>query len=235
MPEGPSDAPNFDISGLLGGAMNMMHGVKGMAENSRKTVAGFFEAASALNRSAKAMEQLVNRMTKLMDDMEAPIRALTPEIERATERARRVSEALEGPVESLVQGLEKAVGNFDRMAISGLPETMEVMGRQLTNFLELFGELPKRLAPFFPMAGRRFGGVPTPTPIPTEPSRTVSPPLTTTVEAPSRGTPTSSLPSTPQTAPRRTGTANQTPAKRTAAAKKVTPAKARGSKSTKNR
>ena len=235
MPEGPSDAPNFDISGLLGGAMNMMQGVKGMAENSRKTVAGFFEAASALNRSAKAMEQLVNRMTKLMDDMEAPIRALTPEIERATERARRVSEALEGPVESLVQGLEKAVGNFDRMAISGLPETMEVMGRQLTNFLELFGELPKRLAPFFPMAGRRFGGVAAPAPTPPDPSRAVSPPLTTTVEAPSRATPASSLTSTVQTVPKRVGTMNQTTAKRAAAAKKVTPAKARGAKSTKNR
>ena len=54
MSDQQNDPPNFDISGLLGGAFNMMQGVKGVADNGRKTVAGFFDRAVDITKTITA-------------------------------------------------------------------------------------------------------------------------------------------------------------------------------------
>ena len=88
------DGQILDINGLFQGAMKMLGGVKGVADNAKKTAFGFVETIAALSRTAKALEQLVVRATQLVNDMEAPFRAMIPEYEKAAARMQRLAEAL---------------------------------------------------------------------------------------------------------------------------------------------
>lgn len=153
---------DFDLSSLFQGPGAMLSGVLGVADNARKTVGGVMETIASLQRAAVAVEQLVTRMNRLVDDFEAPLRALTPELEKTVVRMQRMSTALEGPIDRLLPGLEAAVGTFDRVALSQLPETVEDALQQLQALLELFGEIPRRLgqlsgrsglAALFPLGG----------------------------------------------------------------------------------
>jgi hypothetical protein len=136
---------DFDLSALFQGPGAVLAGALGMADNARKTIGGVMETIATLQRAAVAVEQLVSRMNRLVDDLEAPMRALTPELERSVARMQRLSAALEGPIDRLLPGLEAAVGTFDRVALSQLPETVEEARQQMAALLELFSEVPRRL------------------------------------------------------------------------------------------
>jgi hypothetical protein len=153
--EGETVATNedFDLSALFQGPGAVLAGVLGVADNARKTVGGVMETIATLQRAAVAVEQLVSRMNRLVDDLEGPMRALTPELERSVARMQRLSAALEGPIDRLLPGLEAAVGTFDRVALSQLPETVEEARQQMAALLELFSEVPRRLG----LLGSRTG------------------------------------------------------------------------------
>ncbi len=136
---------DFDLASLFQGPGAVLAGVLGVADNARKTVGGVMETIASLQRAAVAVEALVTRMNRLVDDLEMPLRALTPEVEKTIARMQRVSAALEGPVDRLIPGLEAAVGVFDRVALSQLPETVDEARQQLQTLLDLFSELPRRL------------------------------------------------------------------------------------------
>ena len=136
---------DFDLASLFQGPGAVLAGVLGVADNARKTVGGVMETVASLQRAAGAVEALVTRMNRLVDDLEMPLRALTPEVEKTIARMQRVSVALEGPVDRLIPGLEAAIGAFDRVALSQLPETVDDARQQLQALLDLFSELPRRL------------------------------------------------------------------------------------------
>ena len=146
MPSEPRS--DFDVMSLLQGPLNMMSGAMGVADNARKAVGGMVEAIASLQKAAVAVEQLVTRLNRLVDDIESPMRALAPEFEKAVSRMQRVSEAFEGPLDRLVPSLENAVGTFDRLTLSRLPDSMDQVREQLLAVVELFGELPRRLGAF---------------------------------------------------------------------------------------
>ncbi len=161
---------DFDLASLFQGPGAVLSGVLGVADNARKTVGGVMETIASLQRAAVAVEQLVTRMNRLVDDLEAPMRALTPELEKSVARMQRLSATLEGPIDRLLPGLESAVATFDRVALSQLPETVDEARQQLQSLLELFGEIPRRLgqlgarnplAALLPLGS--FGGPRTPT------------------------------------------------------------------------
>ena len=136
---------DFDLASLFQGPGAVLSGVLGVADNARKTVGGVMETIASLQRAAVAVEQLVSRMNRLVDDLEMPMRALTPELEKSVARMQRLSSALEGPIDRLIPGLESAVATFDRVALSQLPESLDEARQQLQSLLELFGEIPRRL------------------------------------------------------------------------------------------
>ena len=144
---------DFDLSSLFQGPGAVLSGVLGVADNARKTVGGVMETIATLQRAAAAVEALVTRMNRLVDDLEGPMRALTPELERSVARMQRLSAALEGPIDRLLPGLEAAVGTFDRVALSQLPDTVEEARQQLQALLELVSEVPRRLG----LLGARSG------------------------------------------------------------------------------
>lgn len=145
VPVATDERPDFDVMSLLSGPMNMVSGVMGVAENARKTVGGMLEAIAALQRAAKGIEQLATRLNKLVDDIEIPMRAMTPEFEKAVARMQRLSEAFEGPLDRLVPGIETAIGTLDRLSINQLPENLEQVRAQMMAIVDVFAEVPRRL------------------------------------------------------------------------------------------
>ena len=139
------DRPDFDVMSLLNGPMNMVSGVMGVAENARKTLGGMMEAIASLQRAAKGIEQLATRLNKLVDDIETPMRAMTPEFEKAVARMQRLTEAFEGPLDRLVPGIETAIGTLDRLSLNQLPENLEQVRAQMMAIVDVFAELPRRL------------------------------------------------------------------------------------------
>lgn len=153
---------DFDLSSLFQGPGAVISGVLGVADNARKTVGGVMETIASLQRAALAVEQLVSRMNRLVDDLEMPMRALMPELEKSVARMQRLSAAMEGPLDRLLPSLEAAVGTFDRVALSQLPDSVDEARQQMQALIEMFGEIPRRLAQLsgrtglaalFPMSG----------------------------------------------------------------------------------
>lgn len=198
---------DFDLSSLFQGPGAVLSGVLGVADNARKTVGGVMETIATLQRAAAAVEALVTRMNRLVDDLEGPMRALTPDLERSVARVQRLSAALEGPIDRLLPGLEAAVGTFDRVALSQLPETVEEARQQLQALLELVSEVPRRLGLLGARSG--FGAL-----LPR--SRGAKP-----------SAPTAISPTRPVTAPARKAPADRSQAKAQAMPTKAAPAKAK--------
>ena len=142
------DHADFDIASLFQAPATAMAGFLGLADGARKAVTGILDTIASLQRAAAALEKLTQRMTALLDDVEAPVRALTPEFERAMAQVQRVADAFEGPVDRLLPRLENAVKTFDRVALSQLPENLDQLRDQVVAIVEVFGELPRRLAGF---------------------------------------------------------------------------------------
>lgn len=203
---------DFDLSALFQGPGAVLAGVLGVADNARKTVGGVMETIATLQRAAAAVEQLVSRMNRLVDDLEAPMRALTPELERSVARMQRLSGALEGPIDRLIPGLEAAVGTFERVALSQLPETVEEARQQVQTLLDLFSEVPRRLG----LLGARSGlGALLPRPRETKPAVTTLPRSKSSSEQSTpRSTMAAKKPITP--ANRQGPTKKQAPGKRNA-------------------
>ena len=136
---------DFDLASLLQAPATAMAGFMGLADGARKAITGVLDTIASLQRTATALEALSGRMTSLLDDLEAPVRALTPEFERAMGRVQRVADAFEGPIDRLLPGLENAVETFDRVALSQLPENMDQLREQVITIVEAFSEFPRRM------------------------------------------------------------------------------------------
>ena len=148
------NSEDFDLASLFVGPANIMTGVLGLADSGRKTVAGVMETIASLQRAAKALESLVVRLDAVVAEIEAPMKALAPELERATARLVRISEAFEGPLDRLIPGLEGAISSLDRVSISQLPDTLELVQRQVSSLLDVFRELPSGFALMGDLASR---------------------------------------------------------------------------------
>ena len=210
---------DFDLSSLFQGPGAVISGVLGVAENARKTVGGVMETIASLQRAAVAVEQLVSRMNRLVDDLEMPMRALMPELEKSVARMQRLSAAMEGPLDRLLPSLEAAVDTFDRVALSQLPDSVEEARQQMQALIEMFGDIPRRLAQLsgrtglaalFPMSG--LGS-----------SRPASSRVVTVAAAPvERSRPKAPAPGKSAAAKRGTGSSGES-TKKAAKAKKATP------------
>lgn len=143
----PNDVrSDFDLSSLFQAPATAMAGLLGVADGARKAVSGIIDTIASLQRAAAALEQMSGRMNTLLDDIEGPIRALTPEFERAMSRVQRIADAFEGPIDRLLPGLENAVETFDRVALSQLPENVDQLRDQIVTIVEAFSEFPRRMA-----------------------------------------------------------------------------------------
>lgn len=102
-----SDKPDFDPLTLLAAPMQLVGLALTAVETARQTMTTVVETANSLQRSAVALEELITRVTSMVDTIEAPARALAPEMERLGRRMNDIGELLDGPMQTLIPGLQK--------------------------------------------------------------------------------------------------------------------------------
>jgi len=157
-----ADNEEFDFVSLLQSPLQML----GAA---RKTMNMMLETVQSLQRSAVALETLLSRLDSLVDSVEAPARALAPEMDKFAKRMREVGDALDGPIDSIVPGIQRMATAFDRMSFDQLPDAVELLSAQIMGMVGSLGDLPKRLGPLGDLlggAGGLFGLGRTASPVP---------------------------------------------------------------------
>ncbi len=194
---------DFDMTQLLAAPVQLIGLMMSGMEATKQTLTAAVETVGSLQRSAAGLEELIERLNAIVNVVEAPARALAPEMEKFATRLHDIGEALDGPLETILPGVQRVATMFERAPLEQLPETLTQFNEQLQRIVGGMGDLPRRLGPLSDLLGgaaSMFGlGRPsTPEPPPPAPARAV--PAATTV------------------APKKTP-AKKTPAKRAAAKK----------------
>ncbi len=126
----------FDFASFIQSPMALIGSAMGAADNARKTFVAFTEAVQSLQRSAAAMESILERVDNVVSQIEAPAKVLGPEMERLAERMISISDV------------------FDRTSIDQLPELFESFSAQMMSVMNGMAEIPRKLGPL----GDLFGG-----------------------------------------------------------------------------
>ena len=167
---------DFDMSQLLAAPSQLLGLMLSSVEATKQTLAAAVETVASLQRSAAGLEDLIERLNTMVTVVEAPTRALAPEMERFAQRLHDIGEALDGPLDSILPGVQRVATMFERAPLEQLPETLTQFNDQLQKIVSGMGDLPKRLGPFSDLLGgaaSMFGiGRPAPAPVsvPTPPT-----------------------------------------------------------------
>jgi hypothetical protein len=141
---------------LRKGADEMMRGV----ENFNSTMANLNETAERINR--------------LLNDFEEPVRAMIPQLTRTVKLADELSARMATPIDEVVPGLTRLADTLNSPVFRALP-------RDLGEFLDVINELSRRLSPLSQFADQASGlfGLRIPglaRPAATQPARSAPPP-----------------------------------------------------------
>jgi len=132
---GPITAVVRSFDQLRRGADELMKGF----ENFNATMANLNETAQRVNR--------------LLNDIEEPVRAMLPQVTRTVKLADDISKRLQAPLENVIPGLDRLASTLDSPVLRSLPT-------DLGQFLEVINDLGRRMSPLAQMAeqaGAMFG------------------------------------------------------------------------------
>jgi hypothetical protein len=129
-------ADDFDLASFIQSPMAMIGAAVGAAEQAKRTFTTLVDAVQSLQRSAAAMESILQRVDTMVGAVEGPAKVLGPEMERLAQRMVSMSDL------------------FDRTPVDQLPELFEALSAQMISMMNGMAELPKRLGPL----GELFGG-----------------------------------------------------------------------------
>ena len=146
-------ADDFDVTQLLAAPAQLFGLLAGGMEATKQTMLATVETVSSLQRSAAGLEELIERLNGIVNVIEAPAKALAPEMERFTERLHRLSEALDGPLDSIIPGVQRMATMFERAPLEQIPETLTQFNEQLQRIVGGMGDLPRRLGPLSELLG----------------------------------------------------------------------------------
>jgi ABC-type transporter Mla subunit MlaD len=141
-----------DLFALLG-ANNPITAISRNVETFRTGVDTFLASVQTFNRTMETLDEVARRINGLLDEVEGPVKALMPAMTKATAAAQSFVEQLSVPMEKVAPGLERLGQTLMSPAFDVLPTTLD-------DFLEVLGDLAKRLRPLGQMAeaaGGMFG------------------------------------------------------------------------------
>ncbi len=170
---------DFDMTQLLAAPVQLIGLMMSGMEATKQTLTAAVETVGSLQRSAAGLEELIERLNAIVNVVEAPARALAPEMERFAIRLHDIGEALDGPLETILPGVQRVATMFERAPLEQLPETLTQFNDQLQKIVGGMGDLPRRLGPLSDLLGgaaSMFGigrPIAEPTPPPPAPARAV--------------------------------------------------------------
>lgn len=130
---------DFDFSSFIQSPMTMITGAMAAADTMRKTMAAMVESVQSLQKSAAALESILERVDNVVSQIEGPAKVLGPEMERLANRVATMSNL------------------FDRTPVESLPELFETFTAQMNGVLAGMSEIPKRLGPLGELFGSAVG------------------------------------------------------------------------------
>ncbi len=126
----------------------------------RKGADELMKGLENFNRTMANLNDTAERVNGLLNDIEAPVRAILPQVTRTVKFADDFSSRLSGPLEQVVPGLVRLSETLNSPVISSLPT-------DLTSFVDAINDLVKRLSPLGQLAesagglfGLRIPGMP---------------------------------------------------------------------------
>ncbi len=135
--------PAADLLGLLGAA-NPLPAIGKTVEQFRTSVDAMLRAVSAFTETMEALSGAANRVNRLLDDIEEPIRAVVPRVTAAVK-------VTEGMIDQLLDPVERVSPLLSGVAESLSSPSFRKLPTQLGEFLELIGNLTTRLSPLSQM------------------------------------------------------------------------------------
>ncbi len=144
--DGLADVINLIAAPIAGGIRTV--------EQFRKGVDELFRAVENLNATMENLNEAASRVNRLLAEVEEPVRAMMPQLTRTIRTADEITTRLEGPVKAAAPNIERIAETFGNPAFTTLPN-------QLGDFMQLMGDVSKRLGPlaqFAENAGGLFGG-----------------------------------------------------------------------------
>lgn len=196
---GPIAAVIRSFDQLRKGADELMRGL----ENFNSTMTNLNETAERVNR--------------LLNDFEEPVRAMIPQLTRTVKLADEMSMRLATPIDQVVPGLTRLADTLNSPVLRSMPT-------DLGQFMEVINDLSKRMSPLAQIAeqagglfGLRIPGLGT---RPTTPA--AAPVVATAAPAPAPAKKAAARRAPAKRAPAKKQAAENAPAKKKAAAKRST-------------
>ena len=129
------------------------------------------------NATMESLNETAQRVNRLLNDVEEPVRAMIPQITRTVKLADEMSKRLSAPIDQVVPGLTRLADTLNSPVLMTMPT-------DLGNFMTVINELSRRLSPLAQIAeqaggmfGIRFPGMaPRPAPAPDAPAPAPPPP-----------------------------------------------------------
>lgn len=137
----------------LFGAANPLGVIGKQLDQFKRLASELLTAVENINRTMESLNGTVQRVNGLIDDVEAPIRALMPPLTRSIKAMDSVASQLAGPLEKIAPGLTRLADTLSSPVLENFPD-------DLTGFVEILGDVAKRLQPLTQLAesaGSLFG------------------------------------------------------------------------------
>lgn len=167
-----SGLPGFgDLFALLG-TSNPLTSVSKTIEQFKRGMTDFLVAVENFNETIQTINALAVRVTRLMDEVEEPVRAMMPQVTRGIKATEAMINQISGPIEKVAPGIDRLAETLRSPVFVGMPN-------EIARFLDTLGDVVVRLQPLAQMAEnagslfglRPFGGMRSPSrPVPATPA-----------------------------------------------------------------
>ena len=102
------------------------------------------------NSTMTNLNETAERINRLLNDFEEPVRAMIPQLTRTVKLADEMSARLATPIDQVVPGLTRLADTLNSPVLRALPT-------DLGEFLEVINELSRRLSPLSQFADQASG------------------------------------------------------------------------------
>ena len=102
------------------------------------------------NATMTNLNETAQRVNRLLNDIEEPVRAMIPQVTRTVKLADEVSKRLAAPLENVIPGLDRLASTLDSPVLRSLPT-------DLGQFMEVINDLARRMSPLAQLAEQAGG------------------------------------------------------------------------------
>src|SRR4051794_37262814 len=92
------------------------------------------------NTTMANLNETAQRVNRLLNDIEEPVRAMVPQATRTVKLAAELSSRLSAPVEAVIPGLDRLANTLNNPVLRDLPT-------DLGQFMEVINDLARRMSP----------------------------------------------------------------------------------------